>query len=96
MIRFSKDYSKLGSLFFSTIRKASPYYRIGAIHKIKTPTTEFKAQIVAGEIIGKGQISEELAQSDADCSKEELIAMLERWYGREFNDFVLFSLKRVA
>ena len=93
-MRFSKDYSKLDKPIFTTIRKVSAYYRICGIHKIKTPTKEFKAMIVAGEIIAKKDITEELAQSDADCSKAELIAMLEKWYGKGFDDFVLLTLEK--
>lgn len=43
----------------------------------------------------KAHISEQLAQNDADCSKEELIAMLEKWYGKKFDDFVLLTLEKV-
>jgi hypothetical protein len=93
-MKFSKDYSKLDKLIFTTIRKGSNYYRIHSICKIKTPTREFKAMIVAKETIEKEDITEELAQSDADCSKVELIAMLEKWYGKEFDDFVLLTLQQ--
>jgi len=28
---------------------------------------------------------------DADCSKAELVAMLEKWYGKDFDDFLLLT-----
>ena len=94
MIRFSKNYSKLDIEAFTTIRKASPYYRIYSINKIKAPTKEFTAQIIEKEGIRKQDISDDLAHSDADCSRDELITMLEEWYGKEFDDFVLLTLER--
>ena len=93
-MKFSKDYSKLDKNTFTTIRRASNYYRICSVYKIKTPTKEFKAMIVAGETIVKKDMTEELARSDADCSRKELITMLEKWYGKKFDDFVLFTLER--
>ena len=46
--------------------------------------------------MAKKDITEELAQSDADCSREELIAMLEGWYGKEFDNFVLLTFEKEA
>jgi len=95
-MKFSKDYSKLDKLTFTTIRKASNYYRICGSYKIKTPTREFRAMIVAGETIAKKDITEELSHSDADCTREELITMLESWYGKGFDNFVLLTLQKEA
>ena len=95
MIRFSKDYSKLSRGTFATIRKVSNHYAIRSIHTIKTPTRKFKAQIIAGEAILKKNITDGLARLDADCSRSELIAMLEKWYGKSFDDFVLLTLERI-
>ena len=39
-------------------------------------------------------MTEELAMSDADCSRDYLINMLDRWYGKVFNNFVLITLER--
>ena len=93
-MRFSKDYSKLDKPIFTTIRKNSGYYRCGMILTIKTPTKEFKARITMSETMAKNEITGSLARYDADCSKAELIAMLEKWYGKEFDDFLLLTFKR--
>ena len=44
--------------------------------------------------MSKANITERHALSDADCSRAELIAMLERWYGKEFDDFVLLTMQK--
>ena len=102
-MRFSKDYSKLSKNIFTTIRKNIGYYHynsninkssVGFIITVKTPTKSFKVKIIEIKYIKKKDITEELAQSDADCSRAELIAMLEKWYGKEFDDFVLLTLQR--
>ena len=98
MMKFSKDYSKLNQTFFTTIRKNTRHYRSIGIRSraisIQSPTKEFKAYIIEIETLKKSQITEELALSDAECSRAELIAMLEKWYGKEFDDFILITLKR--
>lgn len=94
MIRFSKDYSKLKNPVFTTIRKNTSHYRIGSVHAIKTPSNSFVAKITDSIPLRKTNITEDLAESDADCSREELIGMLEKWYGKEFNDFVLLTLAK--
>ena len=99
-MRFSKDYSKLSSRIFTTIRKNTRYSRIlgnsGNSINIKTPTKEFRAYVIAKNKIKKKQFTEKLARSDADCSKAELIAMLEKWYGKEFDDFLLITFMKEA
>ena len=94
-MKFSKDYSKLDKLTFTTIRKYSGYYMCGMTVNIKTPTKEFKAKVIKANWMNKSMISENLAQSDADCSRVELITMLEGWYGKRFDDFVLITLERI-
>ena len=97
-MKFSKDYSKLDKPIFTTIRKNTRYNRVlgntGSSVLIMTPTRQFWAYIIAKNKIKKSQITEKLAHSDADCSKAELIAMLEKWYGKEFDDFVLLTLQQ--
>ena len=95
-MRFSKDYSKLEKDVFTTIRKSrrSKPYIFGNSWFIESPTWQFRAQLIGVQKITKGMITEELAYSDADCSRGELIAMLEKWYGKEFDDFVLLTLKK--
>lgn len=98
-MRFSKDYSKLDNPIFTTIRKNTKHYRLGAGTegcKIQTPTRQFKAYLIEIKTLKKKQITEKLAHSDADCSKTELIAMLEKWYGKKFDDFLLLTLKKEA
>lgn len=94
-MKFSRDYSKLDNPTFTTIRKY-PGYMIGQIIPINTPTRKFMARVKDANWINKALITEKLARSDADCSKKELIAMLEKWYGKKFDDFVLLTLERVG
>ncbi len=97
-MKFSKDYSKLGNQIFTTIRKNTRYNRVlgntGSSILIMTPTRQFWAQIIEKNEIKKNQITEKLANSDADCSRAELITMLEKWYGKEFDDFLLFTFRK--
>lgn len=93
-MKFSKDYSKLDKPIFTTIRKKTIAYALGGHYKIKSPTKEFMVRLIIIQLLKKNEITEELAQSDADCSKAELIVMLEKWYGKEFDDFVLLTLEK--
>lgn len=93
-MRFSKDYSKLDKRIFTTIRKNSAYYRIFGSYKIRTPTKEFRAMVIAKDLIRKKDITHWLARTDADCTKAKLIAMLEKWHGKKFDDFVLLTLQK--
>lgn len=94
-MKFSKDYTKLDWDKFTTIRLNNGYYKEGKMVKINTPTKDFKAKVVMTEAITKGDITEELAEMDADCSREELIGMLENWYGKKKDDFVLIWMEKV-
>ena len=96
-MRFSKDYSKFERVFFTTIRKRrkSQGYILGNPWIIKTPTRQFRARLISIQKISKDMITEKLARHDADCSRDELIAMLEKWHGKAFDDFVLLTLERI-
>lgn len=95
-MKFSKDYSKLDFKAFTTIRKRSLRYSWGGNYKIETPTREFRATVRAICPIKKINITESLALADADCSRGELITMLEKWYGKDFDDFMLLVLEEGA
>ncbi|GAH46721.1 unnamed protein product [marine sediment metagenome] len=47
------------------------------------------------ELINKLEIDDSLAQSDADMSAVDLILLLDRWYGKTFDDFVLLTLEKL-
>ena len=91
---FSHEYSGLSKSRFTTIRVNSNYYKVGRIYQIRTPNQRFKAKVIKGELISKAQIDDSLAQNDADMSAEELVALLEKWYGKTFDDFILLTLDR--
>jgi hypothetical protein len=95
-MRFSEEYSKLRKKEFTTIRKNTGYYKVGSVRRITTPRQEFRAKVISSTPLAKRDITEELARKDADCSRDKLIEMLERWYGRRFDDFALLRLRRVA
>lgn len=93
-MRFSKDYSKLDEPNFTTIRRNTGFYNKGMKLTITTPTKKFDAKIWMVTPIRKVRMTEELARSDADCSRSELIAMLDKWYGKDYDDFVLINLMK--
>ena len=99
-MKFSKDYSKLDQRIFTTIRKNTRHNRsilLGEGTKgllMKTPTQEFRAYLIKLERLRKKNITERLARSDADCTKAELVAMLEKWYGKDFDDFLLLTFMK--
>lgn len=94
-MKFTKEYSKLKNTVFTTIRKYSGYYNYGGIYKIDTPEQTFKARVIALSPLHKDEIDNQLARIDADCSREELIGMLEKWYGEDFDDFMIMALLRL-
>jgi len=95
-MKFSKQYSKLKKPIFTTIRKNTGFYIRNQVVNIETPTEKFKAKIEWIEKITKEELTNRFSKSDADCSKEELIKMLEKWYGKKYNDFIILTLKRIV
>lgn len=94
-MKFSKEYSKLKRKAFTTIRRNNGFYKVGQTITIKSPDQTFKAEIFQVDLITKEKISDAVAKFDADCTKEELITMLEKWYGKEYNDFVMIGLRKL-
>ena len=94
-MKFSLEYSKLSLNEFTTIRKKSNLYRLYSVMNVITPNQQFKAEIIERLDLSKSQITAKLALSDADCSPQELIAQLEKWYGKKFDDFVLLRLRKI-
>ena len=94
-MKFTKDYKKLANDEFSTIRKNTGFYKKGKIYTVITPTQKFSAQCISTTPMMKEYITEPMARLDADCSKKDLIAMLDRWYGEEFNDYVFIVMSKV-
>ena len=92
MIRFSTNWEKLNWVVFTTIRKNTGSKKVGQIHTIKAPGCEFKAKVIGIYPIKKLDITDDLAFIDAYTDRKDLISMLEGWYGKDFNDFVLITL----
>jgi len=93
-VKFSREYQKLKNKRFTTIRKNSGYYRLGGTYKIVSPTETFKVAVIGLRPITKKEITDEFALPDADCTAVELIKMLEKWYGKTYDDFVILRLER--
>ena len=91
-MKFTKEYSKLKKKSFTTIRKNLGYYQRGQIIEVHTPKQGFIAEIQEIRHITKDDITEELALKDADCTRKDLIALLERWYGPDYDDFILIFM----
>ncbi|GAI93600.1 unnamed protein product, partial [marine sediment metagenome] len=88
------EYRILKKKVFTSIRKNTGFYKIGHIYQINTPEQNFKAKVIEAEAISKFEIDDSLSQSDADMSAVDLIILLDKWYGKTFDDFVLLTLER--
>jgi hypothetical protein len=93
-MRFTREYAKLSRPVFTTIRKNTRLYQLGARPKIRSPKQRFRTMVIERTPIRKADITEDLARSDGECSREEVIALLEKWYGPDFDDFVLLRLAK--
>jgi len=92
---FTHEYSILKKKIFTTIRRNTSFYKVGHSYQIHTPEQSFKAKVIRVELINKLEIDDSLAQSDADMSAVDLILLLDRWYGKTFDDFVLLTLEKL-
>ncbi len=90
-MKFSKLYEKLEQTIFTTIRKNTGRYKLGLIYTIQTPLDKFKAKVIGLYPIRKADITEDLAEVDADTNKLGMIHLLERWYGKAFDDYILIT-----
>ena len=92
-MKFSENYEKLGWIIFTTIRKNTGKYKLGNIYTMNiSGSGKFKAKIIGLLPIKKEEITDDLASVDAEVSKERLIMMLENWYGKDFDDYILITL----
>ena len=94
-MKFSHHYTKLDYPVFTTIRKNRGYYKAGQRILIQEPYSEFKAEIVSIRYISLLNITENIANKDADCTKAELIKLMQRFYKDEANDLILITLMKV-
>jgi len=92
---FTHEYSILKKKVFTTIRRNTSFYKIGHSYQVHTPEQSFKARVIKSKAISKFEIDDSLAQSDADMSAVDLILLLDRWYGKTFDDFVLLTLEKL-
>ena len=91
-MKFSKNYEKLNWVIFTTIRKNTGKYKLGKTYTMNVSGSgKFKARIIGLLPIKKRDITDDLASVDAECSKEELLKMLEDWYGKDFDDYMLIT-----
>ena len=92
---FTHEYSILKKKIFTSIRRNTGFYKVGHSYQIHTPEQAFKAKVIKAEAISKFEMDDSLAQSDADMSAVDLILLLDRWYGKVFDDFVLLTLRKI-
>ena len=93
-MRFSKNWTKLEQDVFTTIRKKTDYYYVNKLIKIRTPKGDFLAKIIDRKPMKKADITDDIAMKDADCSKEQLISILENWYGKNYDDFIFLTIRK--
>ena len=93
-MKFSKNYSKLKYNTFTTIRQNKGYYKEAQTIVVKTPTTSFYAEIVAIRNIRLKDITETIAQRDADCSQKELIDLMKLFYKNNADELILITLMK--
>jgi len=91
-MKFSENWEKLNWVIFTTIRKNTGRYKLGNVYTMVLPNCKFKARVVGILPIKKKEITNDLAKIDADTTKEGLIHMLEKWYGKKFDDYILITL----
>lgn len=93
-MKFTESYEKLGWVIFTTIRKNTGRYKLSNIYTMITPNARFKAKVIGICPIKKKEVTDDLASVDLDVghTKENLVDMLEHWYGKDFDDYVLITL----
>ena len=91
-MKFSKNWEKLGWVIFTTIRQNTGRYKLGHSYAMNTPMYKFRAKVIGLYPIKKAEITDELANTDAETTRATLITMLEDWYGKDFDDYVLITL----
>lgn len=91
-MKFSKEYNKLSYPVFTTIRQNKGYYKQGQTIKVYTPKQEFMVEILSIVCITKKQMTDTISHLDAECSREYLLSMLERWYGKNADEYILLTL----
>lgn len=91
---FTKEHSKLQNTSFTTIRKNTGYYQVGNTYTVMTPSDKFKVRVQSIVPLKKSDITDKMALADADMTADELRSMLENWYGKQYDDFILLKLVR--
>ena len=91
---FTKEHSKLENTYFTTIRKNTGYYQVGNTYTVITPSEKFKVRVQSIVPLKKSDITDGIALADADMIADELRLMLESWYGKQYDDFILLRLVR--
>jgi len=94
-VKFSKEYSKLDLPLFTTVRFNRGYYKPNMIVNCETPSKAFRALVIGVRKITTDEISEELAQFDADLCKYDFIQLMKRFYKDQYNDLVLVTLLKI-
>lgn len=94
-MKFSKQYSKLSYPVFTTIRQNKEDYQAGQIINIDTPKGTFKAEILSIRELFIEDITENMAQIDADCSRQDLIDLLKSFYEENIDDLILLTLVKI-
>lgn len=94
-MKFSKNYSKLNYPIFTTIRRNNGYYKEGRTIQVNIPNNKsFIADIVGIRYITLKDITETMANRDADCSRKELIELMGTFYKENANDLILITLMK--
>ena len=89
-----KEWKKLSNPIFTTIRQDKGYYTVGQVINIQTPKEEFKAEIVSIRKMFENEITETLAQRDADCTREEFFDLLAKFYKGNTGRLILLTLMK--
>ena len=80
VIKFAKDYAKLKSKSFSTLRFHDKYEK-GKVYLIKTPTKEFKARLITMDYEKVKDIPTFWLCGDTDThSRKQAIKQLQSYY----------------
>ena len=96
VLRFSRNWSKLDHRIFTTIRDRACALEVGKVYEATYPGGVFKFEVIGRRDITRDDITESVAQADADMSRSELLKALDTWYGSEQNELVLLTLCKIA
>lgn len=86
-IKFNKDYPKLGSEIFTTIRTKNKKLDLRELVRIESPSHSFKARVIGGKYIRLGQIGLFDLEDDIGYKSETYVFGTDKHYQLLLEEF---------